>query len=256
MSTFTMQLKEVIDVLYNPSIEDEFVQEYAALTFGESTYGKLPVLPQYNYIGLAYYPIFDEGYRKILNGKIIDEYYVQEIGTESVDNFVLILRKKMDQVMPYYNQLYKSQQLEFNPLLTMDIHSVGTNVIDGTETVQATNKSDSDTKSESRATNLNFPQTALADNADYATSAVDSNATSEVDATSNQESESASNTQSNSDNHVTGYQGISSNLIVAYRNSLINIDTMVIDEIKDCFMLLNNNGDSYTPNSYYSGWSY
>ena len=255
MATFTMQLKEVIDSLYNPSTdEDDFVQEYAPLTYSGVTYGRLPILPEYGSLGLAYYPIYAEGYRKILNGKIIDEYYNQEIGTETIDNFVLILRKKMDQIMPYYNELYKSQQLEFDPLLTMDIHSVGENKVEGTETVEATNVSESDTAAKARSTNLNFPQTALAGNADYATSAVDSNSDSEVDATSKQDSDSASNTEANSDTRVTGYQGITSNLIVAYRNSLINIDTMVIDEIKDCFMLLHNNGDEYFASESRYGW--
>jgi len=255
MATFTMQLKEVLDILYghDPDIGD-FVQQYESLTFEQVTYGKLPTLPTYDEIGLAYYPIFAEGYRKILNGKIIDEYYNQEIGTETIDNFTLILRKKMDQIMPYYNELYKSQRLEFDPLLTMDIHSVGSTEVVGTEEVNANNIAETKTNSGSRATNLNFPQTALAGDADYATSAVDSNSDSDVDASSNQESESSSNTESNTDNRVTGYQGVSSNLIVAYRNSLINIDTMIIDEVKDCFMLLNNNADSYTASNY--GWIY
>jgi hypothetical protein len=256
MATFTMQLKDVIEHLYGTSMDpSEYVQEYASVTFKDVSYGKLPILSQYDSIGLAYYPLFHEGYRKILNGKIIDEYYNQEICTETIDNFTLILRKKMDQIMPYYNQLYASQELEFDPLSTMDINSVGSAAVDGKEVVHADNVSETDSKSESRATNLNFPQTALAGNADYATSAVDSNSSGDVEATSKQDSDSTTNTESKNESRVTGYQGNLSNLIVAYRNSLLNIDTMVLDEIKDCFMLLHNNGDSYTPVTYY-GWAY
>jgi hypothetical protein len=255
MATFTMQLKDVIEHLYGTSPDpDEFEQQYTSVTYKETTYGRLPTFPSgWDKIGLSYYPVFNEGYRPIINGKIIDEYYNQEICTETIDNFLLILRKKMDQIMPYYNQLYLSQELEFDPLLTMDIHSVGTNTGEGTETVHADNTAETQTKANSRATNLNFPQTALAGNADYATSAVDSNSDSDVDATSNQDSNSASTTENNSDNHVTGYQGITSNLIIAYRNALLNIDTMILDEVKDCFMQLHNSGDSYTPVNYY-GW--
>lgn len=256
MATFTMQLKDVVEHLYGTSPDpDDFVQEYAPATYNGVTYGKLPTVPQWDEIGLAYYPIFHTDYRAILNGKILDEYYNQEICTETIDNFTLILRKKMDQIMPYYNQLYLSQELEFNPLLTMDIQSTGVNTVEGTETVHADNIAETQTKANSRATNMNFPQTALAGNADYATSAVDSNSDSDVDATSAQDSNSESNTASNSDTHVTGYQGNLSNLIVAYRNSLLNIDTMVLDEIKDCFMMLHNNGDAYTPHNYL-GWIY
>jgi hypothetical protein len=256
MATFTMQLKDVIGHLYTETADpDDFVQPYETVVFKEVTYGKLPTLPQYDELGLAYYPIFNSSYRPVLNGKIIDEYFNQEIGTESIDNFVLILRKKMDQIMPYYNQLYLSQELEFDPLLTMDITSVGSTTVEGTEEVNANNVAETKTASGSRATNLNFPQTALAGNADYATSAVDSNSDSDVDASSTQESDSKSNTESDTTSHVTGYQGIPANLLMVYRNSLLNIDTMILDEIKDCFMMLHNNGDAYTQQNYY-GWAY
>ena len=256
MATFTMQLKTVIEHLYGTELDpSDYEQQYASLTYKEATYGKLPILPDYEPLGLAFYPLFNGDYRRILNGKIIDEYYNQEICTETIDNFTLILRKKMDQIMPYYNQLYASQELEFDPLLTMDIQSVGKTEVDTSENAHAENVVDTDSKSGSRATNLNFPQTALAGNADYATSAVDSVSDSAVDSTSNQDTESSANTESNTDTRVSGYQGISSNLIVAYRNSLINIDTMILDDLKDCFMLLHNNGDSYTPNTYHD-WVY
>lgn len=255
MATFTMQLKEVVETLYGTSPdEDEYEQVYEPVTYGGITYGKLPVLPEYDSINLSYYPIFAEGYRKILNGKILDEYWNQEIGTETIENFLLIIRKKMDQIMPFYNEMYESTQIQYDPMRTMDIHSVGTNVTEGTESVQANNETETTTTSGSRATNLNFPQTALAANADYATSAVDSNSKSDVDGTSVQESDSTSNTESNSDSHVTGYQGIPANLITAYRSTLINIDMMILDEIKDCFMLLNNNGDEYFAFESRFGW--
>ena len=257
MATFTMQLKDVLEHLYSSSPDpDDFVQEYESVTYKEITYGKLPTLPNWDDISLSYYPIFNENYRPILNGKILDEYYNQEIGTETIDNFLLILRKKMDQIMPYYNQLYLSQELEFNPLYTMDITSIGNAVVSGTEEVNANNTTESKTTAGSRATNLNFPQTALAGNADYATSAVDSGSTSKVDGTSIQDSDSTSNTESDTTSHVTGYQGIPANLLMLYRNSLLNIDTMILDEIKDCFMMLHNTGDAYTPTNYYYGWAY
>lgn len=255
MATFTIPLKEVVEILYGTSMdEDDYEQEYGAITYGGITYGKLPILSDYTALNLAYYPIFAEGYRPILNGKILDEYWNQEIGTESIENFLLILRKKMDQIMPYFNELYESKQLEYDPLKTMDIQSVGTSTTEGTETATANNTTDTTTKSGSRATNLNFPQTALADNADYATSAVDSNSSSDVDGTSVQESDSTSNSENTSDSHVTGYQGIPANLITAYRNTLINIDLMIIEEIKDCFMLLHNNGDEYFATESRYGW--
>jgi hypothetical protein len=246
MGTFTLQLKEVIESLYGTSYDaDDFEQTYESCTFDSVTYGKLPTLPDYTPLGLGTYPIFDEGYRKILNGKIIDEYYNQEIGTETIDNFALILRKKMDQIMPYFNQLYKSTQIEYDALDSMRIHSVGQNHMTGSETGAHNSTGDTNTTSGSRVVSSNFPQTQLAGNADYATSANDANTTSGVNSTASANSEAANNTDSNSDNLVTGYQGAASDLIVKYRNSLINIDTAILAELEDCFMLVLNNGDEY-----------
>lgn len=69
-------------------------------------------------IGLDKYPIFDEGHRAILNNKIIRHYYFREICCDSPERFNFYLETKMDEIMPYYNQLYKSELLEYNPLAT------------------------------------------------------------------------------------------------------------------------------------------
>lgn len=246
MASFTLQLWQVIDSLYSHSTdEDRFDMEYDSFTFGSDTWGKLPKLPEYNTINLAYYPIFDEAYRPILNGLIIDEYYNQEICTETIDNWLLIIRKKMDQIMPYYNQLFASERLTFDPLITMDINSATSSTTEGTESGESTSNTETDSKSAARAVNSSFPQTALAGNADYATAASDTNSSSEVDASATQNNTGQSNTESSSDSHVTGYQGNVSNLIAAYRNILISINQMILADLSDCFMLLHNNGDEY-----------
>ena len=68
-------------------------------------------------LGLKTYPIFEESYRTILNGKILSHYKFREIGFETAGLFKDRLNEKMELIMPYYNQLYKSALLEFNPLL-------------------------------------------------------------------------------------------------------------------------------------------
>lgn len=64
------------------------------------------------------YPIFDECHRQELNDKIIEHYYFREIGAETPDRFNFYLRRKMREIMPYYNQLYISEMIKFDPLAT------------------------------------------------------------------------------------------------------------------------------------------
>lgn len=66
------------------------------------------------------YPIFDENYRGILERKILKHYYTREISAETVGLWKLWLNNKMNEIMPYYNQLYKSETLEFNPFYDID----------------------------------------------------------------------------------------------------------------------------------------
>lgn len=67
------------------------------------------------------YPIFDEEYRAVLEAKILRYYWTREIGLETYGLWKLHLRNTLDQIMPLYNQLYKSQQLHFNPLFDVDL---------------------------------------------------------------------------------------------------------------------------------------
>lgn len=71
-------------------------------------------------IGLKTYPIFDENYRKELNDKIIEHYYFREIGAETAELFKRYLNRTMCEIMPYYNKLYESELIKFNPLHNFD----------------------------------------------------------------------------------------------------------------------------------------
>lgn len=66
------------------------------------------------------YPIFDEAYRSVLEIKILKHYYVREICAETVGLWKLWLDARMNEIMPYYNKLYQSELIEFNPLYDTD----------------------------------------------------------------------------------------------------------------------------------------
>ena len=184
-------------------------------------------------IGLKDYPIFDENYRESLNNKIITHYWMREIGAETAGLFKLYLNRTMGEIMPYYNQLYKSAQLGFDPLnaynyveTNMELENVES---DGTRTDTADGKSlYSDT-----------PQGLLDNGAiadgKYLTSATlnDSSASS-----------TANNLQKrdrNFEKKVRGnmYHNLSE-LLKDYRETFLNIDMEIINnpEIQNCFMKL------------------
>lgn len=71
------------------------------------------------------YPIFDEAYRPVLETKIIMHYYTREICEETVGLWKLRLMSKLNEIMPYYNKLYESELLKFNPLYDTDYYREG-----------------------------------------------------------------------------------------------------------------------------------
>lgn len=71
------------------------------------------------------WPIYDASYRSILETKILKHYYTREIGFETVGLWKLWLDKRLNEIMPYYNQLYKSTLLEFNPFYDVDYSTEG-----------------------------------------------------------------------------------------------------------------------------------
>ena len=92
------------------------------------------------------FPIFDENYRTVLENKILKHYYTREIGVETVGLWKLRLDTKMNEIMPYYNQLYKSALIEFNPMYDVDLTTDHQKVDNGTHSDNE-NLSETTTKS-------------------------------------------------------------------------------------------------------------
>lgn len=95
----------------------------------------------------AYVPVFDEAYRMPLFSKILRHYYTREIGFETYGLWRLKLNTKLCEIMDYYNQLYKSATLEFNPFYDVDYWTKheGSDQSDTKEDANATQDSTRDT---------------------------------------------------------------------------------------------------------------
>lgn len=226
------------------------------------------------------FPIYDEAYRAILEKKIIKHYYLREIGTETVGMWKYYLNTKLNEIMPYYNQLYKSTLLEFNPLYDVDLttdHKVTGNNTENTSSENSTDytrtdnlKQDSTSSSEdtsqqshtNHATSMysDTPQGELTDvvdgkyltqaqvnDSDYTTDdTAHSEVTGNVSNTGTQKNAGTSTGTGNRElnstedylEHVKGKTaGVSfSKMIEEYRKTFINIDVMIINELKPLFM--------------------
>ena len=59
-------------------------------------------------------------HRSLLYKKILLHYYTREIGYETVGLWKLKLNQRLMEIMPYYNQLYESELIKFDPLKNVD----------------------------------------------------------------------------------------------------------------------------------------
>lgn len=183
-------------------------------------------------IGLCHYPIFDEEYRDCLNHKIIQHFWNREIGQETISMFRQQLRKKMNEIMPYWNQHYVASQIKFDPLKTVSLKTIGDTT--GQTAVAGNGETTSGSDSKSRAIASNFPQLLLSENGDYADSGQD-NISNTTATAKNTESQTTTNT-GNVESESSGYQGSAAVLIAEYRATFVNTDMDVINQLETLFM--------------------
>lgn len=216
---------------------------------------------------LTEYPIFDETYRNVLNKKILDHYKFREIGFETPALFRHYLKTALNEIMPYYNQLYKSQLLEFNPLYDVDYQenynktstnhventTEGTSHNQNTSTTNGTTESTDNSNSKNLKTDTgqgaigitNIDDVQFATEVDFnksnGTGSTTSNGTA-TDNTSGTISNTSTTDLNNTDEytrHVLGNRGNKnySQLLNDFRTTFLNIDLEIINhpEVQQLF---------------------
>ena len=180
------------------------------------------------------YPIFDENYRETLNNNILHHYYENEIGFETAPLFRFYLNQKLNEIMPYYNELYKVQKklIDDNLLLNnvnLTEELKGKNTTTTSSTSQSTNKGKNlfqDTpqgnisQQDINAQNVYATNITLNDNSINDNSSANGSGTNEYIKT------------------IIGNNGGKFNIDVLndIKNNLMNIDLMIINDLNELFM--------------------
>lgn len=194
------------------------------------------------------FPIFDENYRSELCKKILRHYYTREICCETVGRWKLFLSDKMKNIMPYYNQLYQSELLKIQPLVSVNrsITHEGSGSETKTTNRNGTNSSSSrtDGSTDTWSYYSDTPQGGIngLDSNDYLTNAThnigtDGTSTSLNSDTTEQETGTGNRSDSYTDK-ILGYEGNQSEMLLKFRETFLNIDMMIINELKDLFFTL------------------
>lgn len=167
--------------------------------------------------------------------KIVDHYYMREIGFETPYLFQHYVKVAMQEIMEKKLPLIYSASIEYDPLVNVDYSETFSRAINNT-----LNASSNNTATSSGLTiNSDTPQGQITKatilEGKYASS---TNAGESTSTTTNQDA-SAGNTQEASTKAVKGNSGVSATaqkMIQQYRENIIAIDTDIINELNDLFM--------------------
>lgn len=164
------------------------------------------------------YPIWKEEHRVELEKKIIEHYYHRQIGFETWALFKHNVNVRMREIMPYYVDIWKTTQYDYNPIENYSMTEEFTDKADGKVT----------SKANSTERTSDTPQSSIDNLDNYMSSA--------------SKADNSGESTNKSDNHHTGWRkgniGVttSQQMIQSERDITLNIDLEIIKELKDLFL--------------------
>lgn len=192
------------------------------------------------------FPIYDENYRNVLCSKILRHYYTREIGAETYGLWKHWLCTRLNEIMPYYNQMYRSAMLEFNPFYDVELTTTHNRKNNGTSTTSGNGTQTGSASGTDDSLNAysDTPQGALdnVENLKYLTNArkVDSKSNSSFNSSTNTSDNTTANSTEDYLQTIKGKNGSASysQRLNEFRNTFINIDLMIIENLSDLFLNL------------------
>ena len=233
MASYTMQLRKVINLYTRDEVEQWF-KDYNLNDY---------LLPD-QIETIEHSNLFN---KDKLAKKIVDHYFMREIGFETPALFRHYAKTTMAEIMETYLPLIYTQAIQYNPLINVDYTEVYSHEHTGEGQSEGTSNSNSNTNGNSSGLNINSDtpqgqvnkQEILTGKYASSTSANENNtvATDEtkVDSTNKTNTKDIDSYTRN----VKGNQGITASyqaMIMQYRDTVANYTKEIIDELNSLFM--------------------
>ncbi|MDY5853358.1 MAG: hypothetical protein SPK28_03920 [Bacilli bacterium] len=192
------------------------------------------------------YDFYEESKKEQFEQKFIDYFYMREIEHATAEEFKHELRTKLNLIAPYYKQLYetelKSKNIEF--LLNKDLKETFIREVESdTESLSNfNNESNGKVKVETLSTTNDTPQNRIDDLDRYISSASKDKNTSDTSSSDNGSSISQNSNSAKEETTLISKGNIgttsSAQLLRDWRDVLINIDMMILEECEELFFKL------------------
>lgn len=228
MSKYTLQLRELFEPLrYNPPL---YTREEIENWFKDYDLSDYLTKEQINTIN-------DTGIwsKDKLARKIVDHYYMREIGLETPPLFKHYAKVKMQEIMEEKLPLIYSSAIKYDPLVNVDYTETFERTADNT----GESNSNSNNNSSSLGVNSNTPQGQISKASILQGQFASSTSATENEANINDTTNTTSNTNEEYTKRVKGNSGVSATaqkMVEQYRQNIIAIDKDIIKELNILFM--------------------
>ena len=220
MSKYTMELRELFDpIKMNPPIYTREQVESFFTDYELSDYLTESQIETVLSTGLWS--------KQKLASKIVDHYYMREIGQETIGLFKHYAKVTMQELMEEYLPLIYSSSIQYDPLVNVDF----TETFSRTANVASTGNS----ASSGLGVLSDTPQGQISKSAILGGSYASSTSANENEVSS----DSASDTTEDYTKHVKGNSGVSATaqkMVEQYRDNIRAIDREIIEKLEPLFM--------------------
>lgn len=169
-----------------------------------------------------------------LASRIIDHYYMREIGYETIGLFKHYAKVYMQEIMERYLPLIYSNSIEYNPLVNVDYKEEFTRNITGS----GESESSSTNNASGLSVNSDTPQGEITKANILAGNYASNTGASETESTISDNSSTNNTTDETYTKSVKGNSGVSATaqkMIQQYRENIIAIDEQIIKELDKLF---------------------
>lgn len=190
-----------------------------------------------------------------LASKIVDHYYMREIGAETPYLFKHYAKVTMQELMESKLPLIYSNSIQYDPLVNVDFTETferdysGDSEANGTLNSKANSQSNSESNSETLGITNNTPQTRITkqnlDSGIYASTVSQSDNKSNITDTTDTSNEQTTTSNQNSSStekyskNVKGNSGVSATaqkMVEQFRDNIVAIDKEIIENLSILFM--------------------
>lgn len=229
MATYTVELRKICEIYTRAEVENWF-KDYELSDY--LLPDQLEVLNKTN--------IWN---KEKLAKKIVDHYYMREIGFETPELFKHYAKLTMNEIMESKLPLIYTTALEYDPLVNVDFTETFNRTTEG----EGENKGNSKSNAKNNANGLNInsdtPQGEINKenilNGNYATNTSASETESNITDETNTTSSLTNKNKEEFTRHLKGNQGISATyqaMIKQFRENIVSVDREIINELQTLFM--------------------